>query len=85
MCSPCVQVKDTAECCLQEKQLYSQLMGDCVAINNGLNTEVLLQDCVRIELRKEEQLTNEIRELLQKQICILLHKLRSDRHIQNYF
>lgn len=72
-------MKDTAECYLHEKQLYSQLMRDCVVLINSLNVEVLVQDRVQFELKKEEQLTNEIRELLQKQICILLQKLRSDR------
>lgn len=72
-------MKDTAECYLHEKQLYSQLMRDCVALINSLNTEVLLQDRVQIELKKEEQLTSEIKALLQKQICILLQKLRSGR------
>lgn len=81
----CVQMKDTAECCLQEKQLYSQLMSDCVAIGNSLSSAVQRQDRVLIELKKEEQLTNEIRELLQKQICILLNKLRSGRQIWSYF
>ncbi|XP_042290770.1 tektin-B1-like [Thunnus maccoyii] len=77
------QVKDTAEGRLQEKQLYSQLMGDCVALINSLNAELLLQDRVQTELKKEEQLTNEIRELLQKQICILLNKLSSLKDIRS--
>ncbi|XP_031152162.1 tektin-B1-like isoform X1 [Sander lucioperca] len=76
------QMKDTAECCLQEKQLYSQLMSDCVAIGNSLSSAVQRQDRVLIELKKEEQLTNEIRELLQKQICILLNKLSSLKQIR---
>ncbi|XP_028453831.1 tektin-B1 isoform X3 [Perca flavescens] len=76
------QMKDTAECCLQEKQLYSRLMSDCVAIINSLSSAVHRQDRVLIELKKEEQLTNEIRELLQKQICFLIHKLSSLKQIQ---
>ncbi|XP_044026711.1 tektin-4-like isoform X2 [Siniperca chuatsi] len=75
-------VKDTAECCLQEKQLYSHLMSDCVALSNSLSSAVLRQDHVFIELKKEEQLTIEIRELLQKQICILLDKLSSLKEIR---
>ncbi|XP_039675339.1 tektin-B1-like isoform X3 [Perca fluviatilis] len=75
------QMKDTAECCLQEKQLYSLLMSDCVAILNSLSSAVHRQDRVLIELKKEEQLTNEIRELLQKQICFLIHKLSSLKQI----
>lgn len=73
---PCVQVKEATERCLQEKQLYSQLMSDCVALGDSLSLAVPRHDRVLIELRKEEQLTNEIRELLQRQICILLSKLR---------
>ncbi len=72
-------MKDAAEGYLQEKQLYSQLMSDCVAVSNSLSPAVLRQDRVLTELKKEEQQTNEIREVLQKQICILLDKLRSDR------
>ncbi|XP_029299563.1 LOW QUALITY PROTEIN: uncharacterized protein LOC115016036 [Cottoperca gobio] len=71
------QVKDAAECCLQEKQLYSQLMRDCVAISNSLSSAGQRQGRVLTELKKEEQLNEEIRELLQKQICILLDKLSS--------
>ncbi|XP_034747513.1 tektin-B1-like isoform X1 [Etheostoma cragini] len=76
------QMKDTAERCLQEKQLYSQLMSDSVAIGNSLSSAAQRQDHVLIELKKEEQLTNEIRELLQKQICILLDKLSSLKQIR---
>ncbi|XP_051245962.1 uncharacterized protein LOC127357661 [Dicentrarchus labrax] len=75
------QVKDTAEACLQEKQLYSQLMSNCVAIGNSLSSAVLRQDRVLTELQREEQLTNEIRELLQKQICILLKNLSSLKEV----
>ncbi|XP_054462525.1 uncharacterized protein LOC129097643 [Anoplopoma fimbria] len=71
------QVKDTAERCLQERQLYSQLVSDCVATSFSLSSAVQRPDRVLTELKKEEQLTNETRELLQKQICILLEKLRS--------
>lgn len=74
----CVQVKDTAECRLHEKQLYSQLISDCLVLNTSLSRDVLAQDHILIHLKKEEQLTNETRELLQKQIRILLDKLRSD-------
>ncbi|XP_032392033.1 tektin-B1 isoform X2 [Etheostoma spectabile] len=76
------QMKDTAERCLQEKQLYSQLMSDCVAIGSSLISAAQRQDHVLIELKKEEQLTNEIRELLQKQMCILLDKLSSLKQIR---
>lgn len=47
-----------------------------------MSSAVQRRDCVLTELEKEEQLTNEIRELLLKQICILLHKLRSDTHFR---
>ncbi|XP_070702970.1 tektin-B1-like [Pempheris klunzingeri] len=75
-------VKHTTECCLQEKQLYSQLMSDCVALSNILSPAVQRQDRVLTELKKEEQLTNDIRELLQKQICTALGKLSSLREIR---
>ncbi|XP_070778247.1 tektin-B1-like [Enoplosus armatus] len=75
-------VKDAAECCLQEKQLYSQLMSDCVALSNSQSSAVLRQGRVLTELKKEEQLTNEIRELLQRQICILLNKISSLKEIR---
>ncbi|XP_068432199.1 tektin-2-like [Clinocottus analis] len=69
------QVKEAAEQFLQEKQLYSPLMSGCVAISSSLRSAVQRPDRVLTELMREEQLTNEIRELLQKQICILLGKL----------
>ncbi|XP_018553536.1 uncharacterized protein LOC108898145 [Lates calcarifer] len=75
-------VKDTAECYLQDRRLYSQLMTDCVAINKSLSTTVLMQDNVSTQLKKEEQLTTEITELLQKQICILLKNLSSLKEIR---
>ncbi|KAM8840522.1 tektin-B1-like [Spinachia spinachia] len=73
------QGKDTAERCLQEKQLHSQLIGSCVAIGYGLCSG---PNRVLAELKKEEQLNNEIKELLQKQICVLLSKLRSLKEIR---
>ncbi|XP_040909687.1 uncharacterized protein LOC121192176 [Toxotes jaculatrix] len=76
-------VKDMAESYLQEKQLYSQLMGDCVAVKQSLSTAVLTQDHVLIQLKKEEQLNSEIRELLQKQIRILLNKQSSLKAIRS--
>ncbi|XP_047461549.1 uncharacterized protein LOC125020252 [Mugil cephalus] len=72
------QVKDVTERCLQERQLYSQLMGNCVAISNSLSPALTTrQDYVFAELKKEEQLTNEVRQLLQSHICVLLDKLSS--------
>ncbi|XP_034401350.1 tektin-5-like [Cyclopterus lumpus] len=76
------QVKDTAEHCLQEKQLYSPLMSGCVAFSSSLSSAVQRQDHVFAELKKEEQLTNEIRELHHKQICILLCKLSSLKEVR---
>ncbi|XP_056255193.1 uncharacterized protein LOC130183628 [Seriola aureovittata] len=75
-------VKNTAECYLQERQLYSQLMSNCVALQKSLGTSVLTQDHILIQLKKEEQLTSETRELLQKQICSLLHKLSTLKEIR---
>ncbi|XP_022602814.1 uncharacterized protein LOC111223074 [Seriola dumerili] len=75
-------VKNTAECYLQERQLYSQLMSNCVALQKSLSTSVLTQDHILIQLKKEEQLTSETRELLQKQICSLLHKLSTLKEIR---
>ncbi|XP_039977801.1 uncharacterized protein LOC120786423 [Xiphias gladius] len=75
-------VKDTAECRLHEKQLYSQLISDCLVLNTSLSRDVLAQDHILIHLKKEEQLTNETRELLQKQIRILLDKLSSLKEVR---
>ncbi|XP_005797496.2 tektin-4-like [Xiphophorus maculatus] len=69
------QAKETAENCLQERQLYSQLLSDCVALSSSLCSEGMRQDPVFLKLKKEEQMTNESREVLQKQIFILLDKL----------
>uniref|UniRef100_A0A8C4IZV1 Tektin n=1 Tax=Dicentrarchus labrax TaxID=13489 RepID=A0A8C4IZV1_DICLA len=74
------QVKSTADSFLEEKLSYGQLMAECVE-NKKLNTGVLAQDPVLIELKKEVQLTNEITVLLQKQIIILLDKLSSLKEI----
>ncbi|XP_039977799.1 uncharacterized protein LOC120786420 [Xiphias gladius] len=76
------RVKDTAECRLHEKQLYSQLISDCLVLNTSLSRDVLAQDHILIHLKKEEQLTNETRELLQKQIRILLDKLSSLKEVR---
>ncbi|XP_069032590.1 tektin-2-like [Embiotoca jacksoni] len=75
------QAKDLVDCCLQERHLYSQLTSDCAALSNGLCLAVLRQDRVLTQLRREEQLTSDIRELLQKQNCILLYKLSSLKNI----
>ncbi|XP_067439286.1 tektin-B1-like [Thunnus thynnus] len=75
------QVKSPAESFLEEKLLYGQLMSECVEVKNNLNTGILVQDPVLIELRKEVQLTNEITEVLQRQICILVDKLSSLKEI----
>lgn len=72
------QMKDSAEGFLQEKQLYSQLMSDCVALGNTLGSAVLRQGPVSTELRKEKKLTNEIRDVLQQHICVLLNHRRSN-------
>lgn len=75
------QVKSTAESFLEEKLLYGQLMSECVEVKNSPNTGILVRDPVLIELRKEVQLTKEITEVLQKQICILVGKLSSLKEI----
>ncbi|KAM4550730.1 tektin-2-like [Fundulus diaphanus] len=77
------QVKEMAEHCLQERQLYSQLMSDCVALSSSLCSAGLRQDQVFIKLKKEEQLNNESREVLQKQIVLLLDKLSSLKTIRS--
>ncbi|KAM4725168.1 tektin-2-like [Anableps anableps] len=77
------QMKDLAEHCLQERQLYSQLLSDCLALSNSLSSAGLRQDQVIIKLKKEEQMTNESKDLLQKQICILLDKLNSLKMIHS--
>lgn len=71
------QLKSTTESFTEEKRLYGQLMSECVEVKNSLNTGVQEQDPVFMELRKEVQLTNEITEVLQKQMCILVGKLSS--------
>uniref|UniRef100_A0A3B4XIC3 Tektin n=3 Tax=Seriola TaxID=8160 RepID=A0A3B4XIC3_SERLL len=57
-------------------------MSNCVALQKSLGTSVLTQDHILIQLKKEEQLTSETRELLQKQICSLLHKLSTLKEIR---
>ncbi|XP_024862491.1 uncharacterized protein LOC108238987 [Kryptolebias marmoratus] len=76
------QVKDVAEGCLQERQLYSQLMSDCVAVDSTLSSAGLRPDQVMAELKKEEQLTKESKELLQNQIAALRGKLSSLKEIR---
>ncbi|KAM4539304.1 tektin-B1-like [Odontesthes bonariensis] len=76
------QVQVVAERCLQERQLYSQLMSNCVALKCDLTSTGLRQDRAFGELRKEEQMTNESRDLLQTQICILLDKLSALQKIR---
>ncbi|XP_051811957.1 uncharacterized protein LOC110956693 isoform X2 [Acanthochromis polyacanthus] len=75
------QVKDVTESYLQERQLYSQLMANCVGISNSLSFAGQ-RDCVFTELKKEEQMIDEIRELLQNHICMLLSKLSSLKNIR---
>ncbi|MEQ2197142.1 hypothetical protein XENOCAPTIV_023990 [Xenoophorus captivus] len=77
------QMKEMAERCLQERRLYSQLMRDCVALSSGLCSAGLRQDQVFIKLKKEEQLSNESGEVLQKKILILLDKLSSLKTIHS--
>ncbi|MEQ2158811.1 hypothetical protein GOODEAATRI_016102 [Goodea atripinnis] len=76
-------MKEMAERCLQERRLYSQLMRDCVALSSGLCSAGLRQDQVFIKLKKEEQLSNESGEVLQKKIFILLDKLSSLKTIHS--
>lgn len=75
------QVKDVTQSYLQERQLYSKLMTNCVALSNSLSC-VGRQDCVLTELKKEEHLINEIRDLLQEQIGMLLNKLSSLKNVR---
>lgn len=72
------QVKDAVEDCLQDKQLYSQLLSGCVEMGSTLSSARLRQDQAITELKKEEQLTKGSRDLLQNHISVLLGKLRSD-------
>ncbi|XP_071378126.1 tektin-2-like [Centroberyx affinis] len=76
------QVKDAAECCLQEMILYCQVLEECVLLRDGCTTGDLVHDHVLIGLEKEVQLTQEITELVQKQIYMLLEKLSSLRGIR---
>lgn len=72
----CVQLKGIIDGFLQERQLYSQLMSDCITVTDCLSSVVPSQHHVFTELRKEERLTNSNREALQAQVCVLLSKIR---------
>ncbi|XP_041822838.1 tektin-2-like isoform X2 [Melanotaenia boesemani] len=79
------QMKDVVEHCLHETQVYSHLMSDCVALSGSLSSSSLgpRQDPVLSDLKKEEQLTSESRELLQNHTYVLLDKLSSLQKIRH--
>ncbi|KAM6974344.1 tektin-2-like [Tautogolabrus adspersus] len=75
-------LRDTAEGSLQEKQQYSQLLSNCVPLANIISVAEMKHGRILNELKKEEKLTNEIRDMLQKQICVLLEKISSLKGIR---
>ncbi|XP_029918818.1 tektin-B1-like [Myripristis murdjan] len=74
------QVREVAEQCVQEKMSHCQVLLECVRLRS--TTGDLSQDPVLLELQKEEQLAQQIRELVQSKISILLDKLSSLREIR---
>lgn len=76
-------MKSTTEGVLQEKQRYSHLLNDCMTLSISVSSAELAQDRVNNRLKKEEQLTNENRCMLEKQIYILLDKMRYSVMIQS--
>lgn len=72
-------MREVAEQCVQEKMSHCQVLLECVRLRS--TTGDLSQDPVLLELQKEEQLAQQIRELVQSKISILLDKLRSERNI----
>ncbi|XP_060916293.1 tektin-B1-like [Labrus mixtus] len=75
-------LRGTAEGSLQEKQQYSQLLSNCVPLANIICAAEIKHSRILNELKKEEKLTNEIRDMLQKQICVLLEKISSLKDIR---
>ncbi|XP_008304817.1 tektin-4-like [Stegastes partitus] len=75
------QEKDATEGYLQERQLYAQLINNCVVLSNSLSSADRLNP-VLTELKKEQQLISEISELLQNQIVVLLNKQSSLKNIR---
>ncbi|XP_030597628.1 uncharacterized protein LOC115788643 isoform X2 [Archocentrus centrarchus] len=77
------QLKDVIDSFLQNRQLYSQLMGDCITVTDSLSSGIPRQDPIFTALRKEERLINDNREVLQVQFCILLSKISSLKKIHS--
>lgn len=72
------QANYVVEDSLQDEQLYSLLLSDCVEMGSTVSSVRLRQDQALTELKKEEQLTKRSRDLLQDHLSVLLGKLRSD-------
>ncbi|XP_038160010.1 uncharacterized protein LOC119795848 [Cyprinodon tularosa] len=77
------QMKEMVEHCLHERKVYSQLMGRCVALSRCLGSASLNHDQVFVQLKKEERLAMENREVLKKQAVIILNKLRLKKDFQD--
>uniref|UniRef100_A0A3Q3E998 Tektin n=2 Tax=Labrus bergylta TaxID=56723 RepID=A0A3Q3E998_9LABR len=75
-------MRGSAEGSLQEKQQYSQLLSNCVPLANIICAAEMKHSRILNELKKEEKLTNEISDMLQKQICVLLERLSSLKDIR---
>ncbi|XP_074543403.1 tektin-2-like [Halichoeres trimaculatus] len=75
-------LRSTAEGVLQENQQYSHFLSDCVALSVTVSSANLRLDRIVNQLEKEEQLTSENRCMLEKQICVLLDKMSSLKHIR---
>ncbi|KAM6959188.1 tektin-2-like [Aplochiton taeniatus] len=76
------QIKATAERCLQEKVQHRHILGECVLIRDGRMAADLVHDHVEAELKKEVELTEEFKELIQKKIYVVLDKLGRMRELR---
>ncbi|KAK7899082.1 hypothetical protein WMY93_019935 [Mugilogobius chulae] len=78
------QMIDTAESRLAEQQQYSRLVGDCVSLCNSITVDWVKQLAVMAELRREESLNAEVKDMLQRQIWALKDKLNSLKQIRSH-
>lgn len=71
-----VQLKVSAEMCLQEKALYRQVLGECVALCDDRMAGDLVHDHVDAQLAREVRLCEDIKRLIQERITEVLEQQR---------
>ncbi|XP_036421403.1 tektin-2-like [Colossoma macropomum] len=77
------QVKASAETCLQEKALYTQVLEECVTLRDGRLAGDLVYDHVEEQLAREVQLCEDVKQLVQQRITEVLEHQRTLKEMRS--